>query len=362
MTKILCLIESLASGGAERQMVNLACLLQKNSFEVFVLCYYQNEFFLPILQQQGVRYECVSHAKPIIRRLFDLNRILNREKPDALIAFMNTPSTFACLLKWLHPQINVIVSERNFSEQNDFRQRLKFFMYRFADHIVSNSYTQAMNIKNRYGNLSDKLCVITNWVDVKRFKRETNRTYLEDGKLEVTRFLIVGRRVGQKNVIRFLEAVASVRQRGYNFVVKWVGPVVDVLYNKQIRETMEKLELGDIVQFEDPTYDIVSEYSMADVFCLPSIYEGTSNVICEAMCNGLPVLCGNICDNPRWVENQVNGFLFDPYDVQSIAQAMMNFMDLPSERKQAMSERNIMFSESIFAPEQFVSKYIALIE
>ena len=199
-------------------------------------------------------------------------------------------------------------------------------------------------------------------MDVKRFKRETNRTYLEDGKLEVTRFLIVGRRVGQKNVIRFLEAVASVRQRGYNFVVKWVGPVVDVLYNKQIRETMEKLELGDIVQFEDPTYDIVSEYSMADVFCLPSIYEGTSNVICEAMCNGLPVLCGNICDNPRWVENQVNGFLFDPYDVQSIAQAMMNFMDLPSERKQAMSERNIMFSESIFAPEQFVSKYIALIE
>ncbi len=362
MTKILCLIESLASGGAERQMVNLACLLQNNGFEVSILCYYQNEFFLPIIQQKGVRYECVSHAKPIIRRLFDLNRVLYREKPDVLIAFMNTPSTLACLLKWIHPQINVIVSERNYSVQNDVRQRLKFFMYRFADHIVSNSYTQAMNIKDRYKNLSDKLCVITNWVDVKRFKRETVRTYWENEKLGMTRFLVVGRRVEQKNVIRFLEAVAHVRQRGYNFVVKWVGPIVDALYYEQIRETMEKLELNNIVQFEDPMVDIVSVYSSADVFCLPSIYEGTSNAICEAMCNGLPVLCGNICDNSRWVEDQVNGFLFNPYDVQSIAQAMMNFMDLPPERKQEISERNIAFSEDVFAPEQFVSKYIALIE
>lgn len=362
MSKILCLVESLASGGAERQMVNLACLLQKNGFDVLLLCYYPNEFFLPIVQQQGVRYECVPHAKPIIRRLFELNRILSREKPDALIAFMNTPSTLACLLKGLHPQINVIVSERNFSEQNDFRQRLKFFMYRFANHIVSNSYTQAMNIKERYTNLSNKLCVITNWVDVERFKRGTGRTYMEEGKLDMTRFLVVGRRVEQKNVIRFLEAVALVRQRGYNFVVKWVGPVVDELYHKQIRETMEKLELSSIVQFEDPTYDIVSEYSMADVFCLPSIYEGTSNVICEALCNGLPILCGNICDNPRWVKDQVNGFLFNPYDVQSIAQTMMSFMDLQPERKKEISERNIAFSESFFAPEQFVSKYISLIE
>ncbi len=362
MTKILCLIESLASGGAERQMANLACLLQNNGFEVSVLCYYRNEFFLPIIQQQGVRYECVSHAKPIIRRLFDLNCVLNREKPDVLIAFMNTPSTLACLLKLFHPQINVIVSERNYSVQNDLRQRLKFFMYRFADHIVSNSYTQVMNIKERYKNLSDKLCVITNWVDVKRFKRETVRTYWKNEKLGMTRFLVVGRRVEQKNVIRFLEAVAHVRQRGYNFVVKWVGPIVDALYYEQIRETMEKLELNNIVQFEDPMVDIVSAYSSADVFCLPSIYEGTSNVICEAMCNGLPVLCGNICDNPRWVEDQVNGFLFNPYDVQSVAQAMMNFMDLPPERKQEISERNIAFSEDVFASEQFVSKYIALIE
>ena len=54
---------------------------------------------------------------------------------------------------------------------------------------------------------------------------------------------------------------------------------------------------------------------MYDAFCLPSFKEGYPNVIVEAMSCELPVLCSKICENPVIVEDNINGFLFDPHNI-----------------------------------------------
>ena len=45
MKKILCFIDELGSGGAERQLTSLAVLLRKNNYDVDVYCYHQNYFY-----------------------------------------------------------------------------------------------------------------------------------------------------------------------------------------------------------------------------------------------------------------------------------------------------------------------------
>lgn len=63
-----------------------------------------------------------------------------------------------------------------------------------------------------------------------------------------------------------------------------------------------------------------------DLFVLPSFNEGISNTILEAMATGLPVIASDVGGNPELVQNNVNGFLVDPYDIDCIAEAITEYI------------------------------------
>ena len=54
MKRILCFIDSLGAGGAQRQLVNLAIGLKKRDYIVSFLVYHVDDFYLPILQENGI--------------------------------------------------------------------------------------------------------------------------------------------------------------------------------------------------------------------------------------------------------------------------------------------------------------------
>lgn len=85
--------------------------------------------------------------------------------------------------------------------------------------------------------------------------------------------------------------------------------------------------MSSYISFVGECKDIATAYHKADAFCLPSYYEGTPNVVCEAMASGLPILCSDVCDNARYVENGVNGLLFNPHDIESIADSLIKFIN-----------------------------------
>lgn len=90
-------------------------------------------------------------------------------------------------------------------------------------------------------------------------------------------------------------------------------------------------------------------------------YEGFPNVVCEAMCCGLPILCSNVCDNPRIVEYGENGFLFEPSDSQEMAKEIMRFANLSDKEKEMMRTTNREKAISLFSSETFLKKYMEII-
>ena len=54
MKKIVCLIDDLCPGGAQRQLVGLAYLLKESGYDIFVMTYHNDSFYMPVLFHNGI--------------------------------------------------------------------------------------------------------------------------------------------------------------------------------------------------------------------------------------------------------------------------------------------------------------------
>ena len=133
-------------------------------------------------------------------------------------------------------------------------------------------------------------------------------------------------------------------------------------YYHELEITISRRGLGNVFRLHDEVKDVAPLYHSADVFCLPSLHEGTSNVICEAMSSGLPVLASRVSDNPRLVRDGESGFLFDPMSPKDIAGAIMRFADMSIEGRRRMGVTGRKMAEGMLSPDVRTDRYVELIE
>ena len=352
MRKIICFTDNLGSGGAQRQLVGLACMLKSRGYDVSVLLYYDTPFYKSQLDEAGVESVVVGNTSNPIKRLWALYRYFRKQSCDTLISYQETPSLIASLFRPLLKWSKLIVSERNTTQQLTKRDKLRFWLYRYADVIVPNSYSQADFICNNFVDLKSKVAPITNFVDTDKFfpMKKRNRE---------NELVVVASNKAEKNFVKFIDAVAILRQRGVQISASWYGLTqADIVRCSNI---VAEREVSDVVSLHLPSKNIQEVYRTADYFCLPSLFEGFPNVLCEAISCGLPVACSRVCDNPYIVEYGENGYLFDPYDANSIADAIENLVSMSDEEYNAISAKNRGKAEMIFSKDIFVKKYIAIL-
>jgi glycosyltransferase involved in cell wall biosynthesis len=251
----------------------------------------------------------------------------------------------------------LIVSERNTTQQIGSNEQIRFALYRFADIIVPNSYSQENFIKTSYPQLAKKVVTITNFVDTDYFKPAAKKA-----QNSTPTIISVGRITPQKNILNYLSALRILVEKGLKFKAIWFGNTDQEDYFQSCNLSIEKLGLRDYFEFRPATKEIKNEYQKADIFCLPSIFEGFPNVLCEAMCCGLPVACSNICDNPLIVQQGVNGRLFNPIIVEEMASAIEEMINFPETGKELMCNSNRGKAIEMFSEKIFIERYIQIIK
>ncbi|MBI5245514.1 MAG: glycosyltransferase family 4 protein [Elusimicrobia bacterium] len=125
-------------------------------------------------------------------------------------------------------------------------------------------------------------------------------------------FLYVGRLAPEKRLCGFLRSFAEAlgeAKTEASFFMAGSGPEEGA-----IREEISRLGLEGRAKVLEPTHDIAKLYAAADIFVLPSVSEGLSNALLEAMATGLAVLASRVGGTREAVSEGRTGLLFDPND------------------------------------------------
>lgn len=357
MKKILLFTDSLGAGGAQRQLVGLAIMLKEKGYDVKVSTYYDIDFYKKQLDDAGVPNELIPGADNTKKRILAVRSYFKKEHPDWVIAYQETPSLVACAAKVLGCNYKLMVSERNTTQVVGMNERVRFFLYRWADAIVPNSYSQEKYLAEHHPWMKRKLKTITNFVDLEHFN------FVERKERDVPEIAIVASIWEPKNTLGFIDAVTDLAKKSFKFHVSWYGKTEsDIEYFNKCQSKIEDYGVQEYIELKEKTKQIKTVYQTADFFCLPSFYEGTPNVICEAISTGLPVACSDVCDNSIYVHEGVNGFLFNPLDTASIANAFKKMLSVDITEYAKLSARSRAIAEEKLSQARFKNEYIEIIE
>lgn len=360
MIRILLFIDSLVAGGAQRQLTGLACLLKEKGYSVKVVTYYDYPFYKYLLDENQIEYECFRvNSKLCLPKLV---RCIRRFKADVVISFQTDPNALACIAAKIC-RIKLIVSERNTHQKITWKDRIIFQLYRLADYVVPNSYSEKNFIEKYFPHLKSKTLTIPNFVDLKRFSPMDRKEYNQELVI-----LSVASVKASKNTKNFIKAYHEAFMRGCRAKVIWYGVnpkqndlATNYAYANECQAMIKELGIGEFFKLMPKRQDIENAYHEADIFCLPSHFEGTPNVICEAMASGLPIMASNVCDNSYFVKQEENGWLFDQNNVSEMADVIVNVTG-GNWNLQAMGKRSRKFAEDLCSEDIFINRYLNLIK
>jgi glycosyltransferase involved in cell wall biosynthesis len=141
-------------------------------------------------------------------------------------------------------------------------------------------------------------------------------------------FVYAGRLSPEKQLPRFLEDWLDVAKKmDAKAFLAFVGDGVEWAV---LKEAVTRLRASDRVFLHAAVQDVARVYGAADVFVLPSISEGLSNALLEAMASGLGVLGSRVGGTAEAVTESQNGFLFDPNDDEDIKRQARKFFENPT--------------------------------
>lgn len=366
MHNILCVIDNLGPGGAQRQIIELAIGFKERGNSVEFLTYHNLSFFMPILDQSGIKVYCVENSN-YLKRLLKLRKFIRTRNYNAIVSFLegaNIMCEFAGLptRRW-----KLIVGERsaNYMILNSFKLRFYRLFHIFSDYIVANSYSNIkIVLKANPFLLKSKCKVIYNAIDFNRWRRVDKNRITDNNYNNKLKIVVTASHIYLKNLKGLVTALSLLNQYELDKIqVEWYGDkIFEPFYDNSLPEAksdLERFQISGVISFYQATNDIVEKIQDANVVGLFSFIEGLPNSICEGMACAKPVICSNISDISEFLSYDRN-LLFDPYDPVSIMATLRYIINLNKSQLNEIGLMNEKISREKFNRNKIVSEYLKL--
>lgn len=357
--KIILTITGLGMGGAENQVVNLADKFASKGHQVTIAYMLQPDLMKP--KNPSVNLVWLGGTKDpvgMLKALINLVRLIKLTKPDVVHSHMYHANILSRAARLFAKALRLVCT----SHSNNEGGKLRMLSYRLSNWLAdsfTNVSDDAVKAFEQNGAVAlGKMQAVTNGIDTDFFQlsAQARQQLRSEFKLEDKKvFIAIGRFHEAKDYPNLLNAFATLVQNIPNAYLLIVG---DGELRADIEDQINSLELSNNVTLLGIRRDIPQLLSAADVFVLPSAWEGFGLVVAEAMaCERIAI--GTDSGGVAQVIGDA-GFLVPPKDSAALTQAMIEASNISDKEAQELGEKARKRIIDHFSLETTANKWLVL--
>jgi glycosyltransferase involved in cell wall biosynthesis len=320
-------------GGVESIFVLQSKLIDRQAFDFRVCTFWKKGDAAREVEAAGIPVDDLG-VDPSIRNpraTLALARYLRRTRPDVLHASIGEANFHAALVSKLCGVPATIIEEQGLPTRARFGRWVHAGLYRGVDAIVGVSGTTCDYLTEQEHAPRRRVHKIYNCARpdffVPRPVREARGPFTA---------LVVGRLVEVKNHERLLRAFARVLKQHPQTRLQLAG---DGPLRDKMQQLVNELGLSSNVELLGFRSDVLELLQAADVFVLPSLSEGCSLALAEAMASGTPVIGSNVGGIPEVMQDVGREWLVPATDVDAWADALCRMIELSEEQRRQLGAR-----------------------
>lgn len=329
--KVLWLIKGLGLGGAEKLLsLSLPHIdREKYDYEVAYLLPWKDAL-VDDFTRENIPVHCLNQSKAYdVRAVWNLNKLLRQRNVDVLHVHLPYSGIMGRIASRMSPVKAVVYTEHNLWQR--YHKATSLFnkmTYRWNDAVIAVSREVERSIRDNYSvNGKPALDVIHNGVDIEQLQSvvDTGRDIRPEFGIPADHALVahVANFTPKKRHCDLLHAIKLVKDQNpkVTFILVGQGPLQD-----QMKEQATELGINDNVVFAGFRLDAADIMAAADMFVLPSQFEGMPVSMLEAMALGTPVIAARVGGIPEVLEDNRDGILIDPKNPKQLADNVLKLI------------------------------------
>jgi sugar transferase (PEP-CTERM/EpsH1 system associated) len=359
-------------GGLENGIVNLINRMPQHQWRHAIVALTEiSAEFARRIERRDVG--CIAIGKRPGHLVRDYPRLfrLFRELGPAIVHTRNLAALEAVVPAWAAGVPVRIHGEHGWDMQDPAGKRRRYRnvrrLYRpFVDRYVALSRHLEDYLEQQVAIAPDRISQIYNGVDTERFRPS------REGRLPIPgcpfgepgQWLLgtVGRMEAIKDPLTLARAFVRAHEQGSaaarQLRLVFVG---EGALRNEVQKVLERSRVLDRVWFAGERADVPEIMRGLDCFVLPSLAEGVSNTILEAMASGLPVVATRVGGNSELIESGMTGVLVPPSSIDAMAQAILDyFADRSTARRHAKAALRVV--DARFSLARMVADYVGVYE
>lgn len=292
------------------------------------------------------------HIKDIWLGAYRLRKLKKKFSPDVVIAFPDV-GYISTLTTFLFARVPIVASERvapRFAPISLPWRLLRLMVMWRANAVVVVASDIRKDLRNIKGQKIEVIPGPIRKIDHRPHERET-----PDGR---RRFLCIGRLVDQKGFDLVIQAFASLSMAcpEWDLWIVGIGP-----RQGDLEEAARQCGVLERTSFLPPVHRVEQYLSEADVFVLPSRFEGYPRVLAEAMMAGLPCIASDCPGgSTEMIQHSENGLIFSNESISELTDAMVLLAQNPDIRRKLAANAPGVYDQC--SAEHAGAKWVGLIE
>lgn len=329
---VICINDITEVGGAEQFIENLSRRIRSDRFAVTVLSLRRKGSRGRAIENNGWDVRALNlssiHPANTYEAVRAISAQLRKIDPDGIVSFLFASNLFVRIANFWHNYPLAIVEQNLYVNRNLWQRVVNNVLVRSTDEIIAISESVRRFLIRTERLPPDTLSVIPNGIDLDEFQSDddTVATLPPDVEIDPGSEIIisVASLTEQKGHVYLLEAFREILSE-YPEEVELLL-VGDGELEDRLKDLSRSLKIDSSVHFLGNRNDVSRLLTLADLYVMPSLWEGQGMSLQEAMASGLPCVVSDIDTFDEFIDPGNNGLLSRVKDPESLADQVLRVL------------------------------------